>query len=155
MHGSDAWICVVGQERPGCPSVMTTQTGNVVGPTDDGLGFLSTDVPEACNTFDEVFTPVPSTELYQLEPTCNPWATSQPATNIALVPVIDSLCNGSCDVTILRFAMFYVEGWTCSGGGAGGSCEVTGRYVETSVDPSAYIGPLDPLGSVTFVRLIE
>ena len=155
-YGSDSVLCVVGQEQPNCPSVVPTQTGNMIGPTDTAVEWLEENAADSCNEFGEVFTPdLNNPGKYLLTASCNPWSTSQPATLVAIVPVIDELCNGNCDVTILRFAMFYIEGIQCSGKGKGSSCTVTGTYVEAAVDVEALIGPFDPLGSVFFVRLIQ
>jgi hypothetical protein len=155
MYGSNAWVCIAGQERPGCPSIVITETGNVVGPTEAALEWVDLNTPAACDTFDEVFTPIAGSDMFAMAASCNPWTTSQPATKVAIVPVIDKLCNGSCDVTILDFAMFFFEGVQCDGKGKGSSCQVMGTYVKTPTHPSAYVGPLDPDGVVTFVRLIE
>lgn len=155
-YGSETVVCVLGQEQPGCPSVVPTETGNVIGPTNQSVGWLEQQAPDSCNEFGEVFTPDPNNPgEYLLTASCNPWSTSQPATLVAIVPVIDSLCNGNCDVTILRFAMFFIEGITCQGQGQGNSCTVTGTYVKAAVDVEALIGPYDPLGSLYFVRLIQ
>lgn len=155
-YGSDSWVCVVGYETPDCPSEVTTETGNMTGPTEQGVDWLEANTPDNCDTFEEVFSPDPDNPgQYVLNPQCNPFITPQPATLVAIVPVIDDLCNGSCGVTILRFGMFFIEGIECGGPGLGNECEVIGRYVESAVDISAVVGPYDPLGSVWFVRLIQ
>lgn len=154
--GSTAQVCVVGQEQPGCPSMLTTETGNVVGPTRQAVQWLLQYTPGSCNSFGEVFTPdAGNPGKYVLQATCNPWSTTQPATQLAIVPVIDALCNGNCDINVLRFAMFFIEGINCTGQGQGNTCDVTGKYVEAAVDIEALIGPYDPNGSVNFVRLVK
>ena len=155
-YGSDSTICAAGYETPTCPSVITTETGNLVGPTRTAVQWLEQNAPSTCDDFPEVFTPdTDNPGEYELTASCNPWSTTQPATMVAVIPVIDQLCNGSCDVTVLRFAMVLIEGITCTGAGGGRSCTVTATYVEAGVDVQGLIGAFDPDGSVYFVRLIE
>ena len=152
-YGSNNAFCVSGQEQPGCPSVVSTEPGNMTGPTRQGVEWLLDNTPDSCNSFDEVFTSDPGNPgEYNLTAACNPWSTSQPATLLAVVPVIDQLCSGRCDVTILSLGLFFIEGLdSCTGN----DCEVTGKYVEAVVDFGSLIGPYDPEGSISFVRLTE
>ncbi len=154
QNGSLNMLCVVGLEKPGCPSSTETEPGNVVGPTRQALQWVIQNTPTSCNSFGEVFTTDASDPgKYTLTPTCNPFNTNQPATSVAIIPVIDDLCNGSCEVNVLRFAMFFIEGVQCTGQGQGSSCSVVARYAKTDTDVNAMIGPYDPLGSMSFVRL--
>ena len=155
-YGSESTVCAAGYETPTCPSVITTETGNLVGPTRQAVNWLEANTPSSCDDFTDVFTPdLGNPGEYELAASCNPWSSEQPATMLAVIPVIDQLCNGSCDVTVLRFAMVLLEGINCTGAGGGQSCSVTATYVEAGVDVEGLIGAFDPDGSVYFVRLVE
>jgi hypothetical protein len=71
-----------------------------------------------------------------------------------LVPVIKNLCDGRCQVTVVEFAMFFIESYTCTGG-QGNSCDLTGRYAKADGDIQGLIGIYDPTSTSRFVRLIE
>lgn len=155
-YGSGKELCSQGQERPDCPSVTSTETGNLVGPTRAAVEWAETNTSSECNAFAEVFLPNPSDpDEYYLNPDCNPFVTPQVTNLIAIVPVIGELCNGTCDVTITRFAMFFIEGVDCTAQGQGNSCTVQGTYVRAAADVGGTVGPYDPEGALSFVRLIE
>ncbi|MBI1885861.1 MAG: hypothetical protein HYS09_06070 [Chloroflexi bacterium] len=170
-EGSQSYLCAQGQERDNCSSTTDTQTGNMVGPTRDGIRWLINNTSDDCDTFDEVFSVSPAdADKYVLNFGCDRFRNPDAASyRVIVVPVIDSLCNGQCEVDVLRFALFFIEGLNCGGGGGGGqgggqggggggqgnTCEVTGRYVEARLDIGAFVAPYDVSGSLTFVRLIE
>jgi hypothetical protein len=73
---------------------------------------------------------------------------------VVIVPVIQGLCAGRCDVQIVRFALFFVNGVDCSGGQ--GTCDITGQYAEAAFNvASLELGPYNGDAPLTFVRLIE
>jgi hypothetical protein len=133
-----------------CP----TQPGNVVGPTRTGVDYRMTNTDSRCDQFDEVFTS-PVNGRYTINARCNPWLSgSYPSLRVFIVPVIETLCNGRCDVTVTGFALFWLEGFG-SGGCTGNSCEVKGRFVDAEVSVDALTGVYDPAASITFTRLAE
>jgi hypothetical protein len=120
-------------------------------------------------------TPVPATvtpitgsgsdQEYHLNPECNPWIDGPgkcPDDNdgtlcsrrVIIIPVIDSFGNGSEDVTIIRFALMFLEGYGDDGCN-GNDCEVQGRFVRAEVTTGALSGVYDPEASIQFTRLSE
>jgi hypothetical protein len=127
IEGSDSWLCAQGQEQPDCPSTAETETGNMVGPTRQGLKWIIENTSQECDAFDEVFTADPANPGRDvLKPGCDRFVSDSAASyRVIIVPVIDGLCNGHCTVNVLGFALFFVEGVSCGVGGEGNSCEVT------------------------------
>ena len=73
---------------------------------------------------------------------------------ILIVPVIDELCNGSCEVTIVEFALFYLEGFG-NGCGQGNECEVVGTFVRVNQNIGLLAGTFDADSFNNFVRLVQ
>ncbi len=133
-----------------CPS----QTGNKVGPTREGVDYLLDNTDPHCDTFAEAFSG-PVGGKYELNPQCNPWLDgSYPSPRVIIIPVINSLCNGSCDVTVVSFALFWLEGYQ-AGACTGNNCEIQGRFVNADINVNALAGVYDPNSSIHFVRLTE
>jgi Flp pilus assembly protein TadG len=133
-----------------CPS----QTGNKVGPTRTGADYLLANTDPHCDTFAEAFSG-PVNGKYELNTQCNPWLDgSYPSLRVILIPVINSLCNGSCNVTVVSFALFWLEGYQ-AGACTGNSCEIQGRFVNADINVHALAGVYDPDSSIHFVRLVE
>jgi Putative Flp pilus-assembly TadE/G-like len=156
--GSEQWLCAAGYETPDCPSITSTQPGNVIGKTRDSLQWVIQNTGTACDSYGEVFVEDPTDpSRLSMAYDCNRFVNETVRSyRVFLVPVIDSLCNGSCNVQVLEFAMFFIESYTCGGqGGQGNSCDLIGRYVRANADINALIGPHDPNGTANFVRLIE
>jgi hypothetical protein len=147
-NGSTASLCAQGQ--PGCSDpTATTKPGNMVGPTKTGVDYLISNTNSACDTFAEVFQQLPD-GTYSLAGRCNRWAGVTDSKRVVLVPVISSLCNGSCSVTILYFAIFFLNSLdTCTGN----SCQVTGQFAKVVTDPNAVIGAFDPHNAIRSFRL--
>jgi Flp pilus assembly protein TadG len=120
-------------------------------------------------------TPVPATvtptsgdgsdELYHLNPECNPWIDGpgkcpddNPGTlcsrRVIIIPIIDSFGNGSEDVTVIRFALMFLEGYQ-PGDCTGSDCEIQGRFVRAEVTTGALSGVYDPEAPIQFTRLSE
>jgi Flp pilus assembly protein TadG len=155
--GSDQWLCSVGSEQDDCPSQAPTEPGNVIGPTRQALQWITSHTSAECDSYSEVFVTEP---LDPGRPTltdqCNRFINGSAASyRVFLVPIIDELCNGRCDVNVLGFAMFFIESYTCSGSGQGNSCDLNGRYAKTDVTIDGAFGPFNEEASVTFVRLVE
>lgn len=157
---SDSVICADGvtgctDTSPVCTAdVCPSETGNKVGPTRTGVDYLMDNTDPHCDTFAEAFSGPVSGE-YSLNTQCNPWLDgSYPSLRVIIVPVINSLCNGSCDVTVMSFALFWLEG-TVAGGCTGNKCEIQGRFVNADINVGALAGVYDPDSSIHFVRLTE
>jgi hypothetical protein len=58
-------------------------------------------------------------------------------------------------VTVLEFALFFIESYSCGGGGQGNSCDLVGRYALAAGSVEGIVGAYDPDGSVKSVRLIK
>lgn len=155
-YGSHTALCAQGQ--PGCldPHV-STEPGNMVGPTRQGVQYLLDNTGSGCDEFSEVLVPDASTANpndYVLTDRCNPFQPSPPndSRRVIITPVIDHLCSGRCDVTILYFAMFFLDDLpSCTGN----DCQVTGRFARANVDVGALLGAYNPNDGVTFWRLSE
>jgi len=155
MLGSEQWLCAVGSETPGCVSVASTQPGNMIGKTRSALDWIFANTSTDCDTYDEVLPPsVGDPSRLAIAANCNKFTNPAAASyQLVLVPVIGSLCNGSCYVTVQEFALFFIESYTCSGGGQGNSCDLVGRYVQANANVSGLLGAYDDVGSVNSVRL--
>jgi hypothetical protein len=155
-YGSDTPVCAEGQ--PGCMDpTIETEPGNMTGPTRQGIEYLFDHTDEACNEFEEVFVldaDTPDPNDYALTDRCNPYGPNgvDDSQRVIVTPVIDELCYGRCDVTILYFAMFFVEDL---GSCTGTDCEVHGRFAKANVDVGALLGAYDEDSAISFVRLVD
>lgn len=70
------------------------------------------------------------------------------------MPVIDSLCNGACYVTVVEFALFFLEGYG-AGGCTGNDCEIEGRFIQSNTNYGALMGVYDQDTFSHFVRLVN
>lgn len=150
-HGSHTPLCSQSQDTCADPTTET-EPGNMIGPTGQALEWRIDNTSLECDEFDEVFQEVGGT--YRLTSRCNPFPSTGPnhSSRVVIVPVIGELCKGRCDVTILKFAMFFLEDvGTCKGN----SCEITGKFVDAHANVAGLMGSLDPDGLIRFVRLVE
>ena len=157
QFGSNQWLCSQGAEKDGCPSLAPTEPGNVIGQTRQSLDWIMANTSTGCDSYNELFT-IDDQDPSRLEmrSTCNRFIDpTLRSYRVVLVPIIESLCNGKCDVTVLDFAMFFIEGYSCTGSGQGNSCDLWGRYAQASLDTEGLIGPFDEDASVTFARLVK
>ena len=70
--------------------------------------------------------------------------------------MIDGFGNGSSDpVTIQRFALVYLEGYTTGSCSTGNNCEVQARFVDADITTNAFAGAYDPTSTIHFVKLVE
>lgn len=160
IDGSSSVICAAGvtgcaETSPVCDgATCQTETGNMVGKTKNGVDYRMDNTAAECDSFDEVFT-LNAEGRYDLDAQCNPWVDGGYASlRVIVVPIIDSLCNGSCDVTVTGFTMFWLEGYgssKCSGN----SCEIEGRFIDAELTTGALTGAFDEDSSLHFARLVE
>ena len=154
INGSDNAVC--GLSQPTCVDpTVDTQTGNLVGGTRDGIKYRINHTSVDCDEFDEVLIP-DGNGSFKVSGSCNPWTEGSTSLRLVLIPVIETFCNGSCEVTILYFTGFFLDDFAqnqCKGN----SCELSGAFVKTVVDPTndAVLGIFDPDSGVKFVRLVE
>jgi Flp pilus assembly protein TadG len=150
-RGSETALCSQSQASCADPTAQT-ETGNMVGPTRQGMDWRLDNTPPECDEFEEVFHEVGGT--YRLTSQCNPFPSLGPdqGSRVVIVPVIDELCAGSCTVTIVNFAIFFIDEL---GKCVGNDCEVTGRFVDAQADIGSLMGSYDPDGLLHFVRLVE
>jgi hypothetical protein len=144
-----------GETSPVCNDyVCPSETGNKVGATRAGVDYAISTTDSHCDTFAEVFTG-PVSGKYELVNQCNRWLDgSYTSRRVIVVPIIKNLCNGSCDLTILSFALFWLEGYDANKC-TGNTCEIKGRFVNADANINALTGVYNPNSSLTFVRLSE
>ncbi len=179
MQGAENVVCAASSDDTYCngPSVVDTEPGHMVGGTRNAINYRMDNTDSHCDTFDEVFTDDPTTSdqgAYRFEPLCNPFiAGSYASQRVVIIPVVDRLCNGSCEVTIVEFALFFIESMgsgACgptppptpcgnrNGRGApctGNDCEVIGRFVQVGQNVGLLAGTYNPNASTKFIRLVE
>lgn len=159
-NGSTSVVCAQGVT--GCTTISNectgstcpTEPGNMVGKTKAGVDDRMNGTAPECDTFAEVFTG-PTNGKYVINRSCNPWLDGGYASRrVVLVPIINGLCNGRCDVTITGFALFWLEGYG-AGGCTGNSCEIKGRFVNADLSVNALTGIYDANASIVFTKLSE
>ena len=173
-YGSDSTICVYGSDDTYCEgdTVLDTQTGVLHGATKLAIQYRLDETDAECDEFDEVFIddPLnPDPDVSRLTQDCNPYISSSfSSLRVIVVPVICTVlpgggcegnfnsCTGSCDVRIVDFALFFLEGF------AGGSscntannCEIVGRFVHVNQNLGLLTGTFDPTAFNQFVRLVK
>jgi hypothetical protein len=134
----------------------TPQTGNLIGPTRDGVDYRMDNAGSACDSFDETFDGPDSEGRYQLAPVCNPWLSGGSAgTRVIIIPVVEDFGSGASDpARIVSFALVYLEGYE-DGACQGNSCEIKGRFVRADLSAKALAGVYDEDALVQFARLAE
>jgi hypothetical protein len=147
-YGSDDYLCA--DTTPGCCTHemsgcigrynIDTETGNMTGPTREGIQYLYTNTPSNCDTWDEV-----TTDDGDIETACTPWKEGYSAvgTRIIIIPVVDGLWDsgGRHTVRIKRFALVFLEGF--DGSCTGNDCDIRARFIKTTLTlPNAARVPL-------------
>jgi Flp pilus assembly protein TadG len=153
--GSANTFCAVSAPDCDAPHQVPSGPGNIIGPTEDGADYRIDNTENACDTWEEVVNEnVDGT--HSLTTGCNPFGQggNPNSLRIVVVPVIDSLCNGSCTVTITEFALFFLEGYG-DGGCTGNDCEIKGRFINSNTNYGALMGTFDPDTFAHFVRLVS
>jgi len=166
-YGSDSVVCADATTAGECQETSPecdgpeclTEPGNMTGPTRDGIDYRMDEdnTADECNDFtgDNGAFVDNGDGTHYLKPGCNPFlAGGENSLRVVLIPIIDELCNGSCEVTIKGFALFYLEGYD-SGKCSGNECEIEGWFVKAHVNVGALTGVYDSDGSIQFVRLVE
>ena len=179
-HGAENVVCAAGADPTYCsgPSQVDAQPGNLVGGTREAIEYRMDNTDAQCDTFAEVMEDDPTTNeagVYRIAQECNPFVSgSYDSNRIVIVPVIEELCSGSCTVTIVDFALFFLEDFgngnygdngnqgngnnvDNSGGGSctGNECEVVGRFFRANQNVRLLAGTYDPNAFNHFVRLVE
>jgi hypothetical protein len=160
-HGSTGTLCSLEALANGCSptaqecldATCDSLTGDKIGPTKKGLNYIYANTDPACNEFNQVFTPNDD-GTYRMNPECNRFIEgSKSSLRVLIVPVIESLGNGTSPVTITGFALFFLDGTKskCTGN----DCLVEGRFVSAGFTTGAVIGTYDPNGLMHFIRLVE
>lgn len=155
MFGSERPLCAAGVADCPHPSVVDTKPGNMTGPTEDGTDYRINNSDPACDTWDEAI--IAEDGKQGVKSSCNPFVDggNRASLRLVVVPIIQELCNGRCEVTIKEFGLFFLEGYG-SGGCSGNDCEVRGRFVASNTSLGATIGRFDSDASTShFVRLVE
>jgi len=161
MEGADSVICAEGADTTYCDGayVVDSEPGNKVGSTQTAINERIDGTDAQCDTFEEVFEDDPLTndaEAYRIVQQCNPFLDGGYASErILIIPVIEQLCNGSCAVTIVDFALFFLEPFENGGSCTGNDCEVRGRFVKVSQNVGLLAGTFNAEAGNLFVRLVE
>ena len=161
MYGSENTLCAAGADATYCdgPSTVDTEPGVMVVATQTALNTRMDDTDIHCDEFAEVFEDDPTSSdpsEYRIVQECNPFlAAGYDSQRVLLVPVIDSLGNGSGAVTIVRFALFFLDGFAEPNSCTGVVCEVTGRFVRVNQNIGLLAGTFDDEADNTFVRLVK
>lgn len=154
-NGASAPFCLTGQGTPTCPTSLQSEPGNMAGPARQGFSDLISTTGAACDTFAEVFQPDPSDPAKnQITPVCDPFPPYSVAGSkrIVILPVVQSLCQGSCSVPIQQFALFFVTGVHCTSG----TCQVDGKYAKNVSNVKGYsVGAYSPNSPFNMVRLSQ
>ncbi|HYM14456.1 MAG TPA: pilus assembly protein TadG-related protein [Dehalococcoidia bacterium] len=161
--GSYPDVCA--ETAPQCTGpVCNPENGNMTGPTRNAVDFRMQNTIATCNTFAQAFPAQNPDGTYQLAPGCNPWINGPGgcpfgpsgiacSRRVMVIPVVNGFGNGQTPVTIQRFALVYLEGYT--GSCTGNSCDVQVRFVDANLSAYALAGTYDPTASIHFVKLIQ
>jgi hypothetical protein len=170
MYGSTSTVCsiwVSGCDTADCPgsacaetapecdgALCRPKTGNMTGPTRDGVDYRMNNTSAACDSFDEAFTL--SGGSYRLDAECNPFNDSGTGSRrVIIIPIVDEFGNGSSDdLEVQGFALVYLEGYD-NGKCQGNSCEIKGRFIKNNVSIPGLTGAYDPASTLVTQRLTE
>ncbi len=155
--GSSQLLCAVGSETAACSSVAETEPGNMIGTTRSALQWIFANTAPACDSYEAVFSEHEFDETrLSLVPRCNRFTSPTAASyRLILVPIIDELCNGRCDVNILGFGLFFIESYSCGGSGQGNSCDLIGRYAQAEGSVNGLLSAFNEEASIRSVQLIQ
>jgi len=136
-------------------SVYQVETGNMIGPTRQGVTERLSATDPACDSFDEVFDYDPQAGIWRFRTArCNPWSGEGAGSRrVVLVPVVDDPAGGGSGQVIPRgFALLFLEGLdSCTGS----SCQVQARFVVAAGDIRAVLGPYAPGTDLRVTGLVE
>jgi len=153
--GSSNGLCATGNSSCSYPSTAQVETGNMVGATRTAVDYRMDNTSASCDTWAEV-TQVAGNGSMSLQPACNPFLPGGDPNSlrIIVIPVIASLCNGSCTVTITEFALFFLEGYD-NGQCNGNDCDIQGRFIASNTNYGAQVGVFGADTLAHFVRLVQ
>jgi Flp pilus assembly protein TadG len=158
MFGSEQEVCASESDPLNeiCTtnSIFDTEPGNIRGKTETSIQWRLDNTSSECDTFEEVFEAVEGGK-YSIKVGCNPFRGDDDSKRVVLVPIIDELCNGSCQVTILRLSVFWLLGFGPGGCSTGNLCEIEGIWVPVVNDVGGKLGDLDGDGSIVIARLVD
>lgn len=154
-YGSENGLCAAGVTDCPYASVTDTKPGNMTGPTRDGTDYRLLNTSGACDTWDEVVV-IAADGTHGLKSGCNPFGSggNPDSLRVIIIPVIDELCNGSCQVTITEFVLFFLEGYS-ENGCTGNDCEIVGRFISSNTNYGSLMGVYDENTFAHFVRLVN
>ena len=177
MFGSESTICAYGTDTTYCdgPTSVDTQPGNLINGTREAIEYRLDNTDDLCDEFDEVFFDDPFTsgsDTYRLTQDCNPFiSSSYSSLQVILVPVVCVVlddgtcegnfnsCTGSCEVRIVEFALFFLQGFGGTGNAntacTGNDCEIMGTWVRVNQNVGLLAGTFDPDSANHFVRLVK
>ncbi len=163
QYGSQGVVCAEGSDTTYCdgPYIVDTEPGNKVGGTSTAINWRIDNTDFSCSMFEGangVFEDDPTTNeagVYRIKPDCNPFVSSEyDSHRVMIIPIIDELCNGSCEVTITGFSLFFLER-VGEAGCTGNDCEVIGRFVKVNQNVGLLAGTYDDDAHNKFVRLVD
>ena len=156
-YGSQEGLCTVGATD--CPDTDQVQTepepGNMTGPTRQAVDYRITNTESGCDTWDEVVATA-ADGTHGLTSACNPFGPggNSASLRIVIVPIVETQCNDPCSVTVVEFALLFLEGYG-SGGCTGNNCEIRGRFINSNTNYGAFMGTFDADTFAHFVRLVN
>ena len=158
LNGADQYVCASEADPDSsvcqASSLIDTQPGNIRGKTERSVEWRIDNTKAECDTPEEVFIPRDDGK-YGIKAGCNPFQGDTGSYRVVLVPIIDELCNGSCTVQILRFAVFWLNGFGPEGCANGNTCEVLGTWYDVVADLGGKLGALESTESIVTPRLID
>src|SRR4029077_16678892 len=128
------------------------ETGNMIGATRTATDYRMNNTSSNCDTWAEAVVVNGTTQF--LRPECNPFVTggNTASRRILVIPVINNLCNGSCNVTITEFALFFLEGYG-NNGCTGNHCDIQGRFINSNTNYGSSVGVFNANTLSHFVKL--
>ncbi len=162
-YGSTSTVCAEGADTTYCDGsyLVDTEPGNKIGATKTAIDWRLEHTATACSEFEGTngaFEDDPNTSeqgVYRIKPECNPFVNGEyDSGRILIIPVINNLCSGSCQVTIVTFALFFLEGYG-GAGCTGNDCEIVGRFVKVNQNVGLLAGTYDADSYNKFVRLVN
>ncbi|MDW8009298.1 MAG: pilus assembly protein TadG-related protein [Chloroflexota bacterium] len=131
-----------------------TESGNMRGPTQQGMQARLNATDPLCDSFNEVFEQTGSGQWRFRSERCNPWSPAgQGSKRVVLIPVVsDSDLRGRSQVTVLGFALAFLEDFQCR---SGNDCDVDVRFVQAVLSPGEDMEfvPGTPLSDIRVPRL--
>ncbi|HXG42461.1 MAG TPA: Tad domain-containing protein [Dehalococcoidia bacterium] len=131
-----------------------TEPGNMRGPTQQGMQARLDATDPLCDSFNEVFEQTGTGQWRFRSERCNPWSPNGAGSKrVVLIPVVsDADLRGRSQVTVLGFALAFLEDFQCR---SGNDCDVNVRFVQAimSPDDQMQFGPYSPVTDIRVPRL--